>query len=394
MQRVLIVAGLVVFATSLFMRSVDPVLPQIAAGLAVDPATAALLSTAFALPYALLQPVLGPVADVLGKTRVMTACLLILVAAALVSGVTESFAVLLAMRVISGIASGGVFPAGLALVGDLVPIGQRQVAMSRLLFAAMTGNLLGSSAGGIIGDAVGWRGVFLAVGAIGAVTLVAALVGFRRTPAVHSPRVALKSVPDSYRTIFTNPRAKVCFSAVFLEGVFIFGVFPFIALLLLAGGEPRASIAGIVIAGFAVGGILYTFALGALLELFGQRRLMLAGGTIAAGALVVIGLGGWWPFQLAAFVALGLGFYLLHGPIQIFVTELAPQARGAATALHSTFFFAGHGVGPVYYGLAFAALGTGVSLVLGAAAVLAVAVACVRLLHDRPPDERTGLVQR
>jgi predicted MFS family arabinose efflux permease len=149
-----------------------------------------------------------------------------------------------------------------------------------------------------------------------------------------------------------------------------------------------------VIAGFAVGGILYTFALGALLDLFGQRRLMLAGGMIAAGALVIIGLGGWWPFQLAAFVALGLGFYLLHGPIQIFVTELAPQARGAATALHSTFFFAGHGVGPVYYGLAFAALGTGASLVMGAAAILAVAVACVRLLHDRPPDEKTGLVQR
>ena len=43
----------VIFATTLFMRSVDPVIPQIANGLNVTPATAALLSTGFTLPYAL-----------------------------------------------------------------------------------------------------------------------------------------------------------------------------------------------------------------------------------------------------------------------------------------------------------------------------------------------------
>ncbi len=40
-------------------RSVDPVIPQIAEGLNVAPTTAALLSTGFTLPYALIQPVLG-----------------------------------------------------------------------------------------------------------------------------------------------------------------------------------------------------------------------------------------------------------------------------------------------------------------------------------------------
>src|SRR2546421_9515656 len=50
---------------------------------------------------------------------------------------------------------------------------------------------------------------------------------------------------------------KVCFGAVFVEGIVIFGLFPFIALLLLAAGEPRASIAGAVIAGFSLGGVIY-----------------------------------------------------------------------------------------------------------------------------------------
>ncbi|MFZ2092206.1 MAG: MFS transporter, partial [Pseudolabrys sp.] len=67
----------VIFATSLFMRSVDPVIPQIATGLAVATATAAMLSTAFTLPYALVQPVLGALADMFSKTRLIAHCMLI-----------------------------------------------------------------------------------------------------------------------------------------------------------------------------------------------------------------------------------------------------------------------------------------------------------------------------
>ena len=47
------------FTSSLFMRAIDPLVPQVAIDLSTDPATVALLTTAFALPYALLQPVLG-----------------------------------------------------------------------------------------------------------------------------------------------------------------------------------------------------------------------------------------------------------------------------------------------------------------------------------------------
>ena len=72
MTRTLNLIALVVFASSLFMRSTDPVIPQIANGLSVEPATAALLSTAFTLPYALIQPVLGALADMFSKTRLIS----------------------------------------------------------------------------------------------------------------------------------------------------------------------------------------------------------------------------------------------------------------------------------------------------------------------------------
>jgi predicted MFS family arabinose efflux permease len=383
MNRVLYVVGLVTFATSLFTRAVDPVIPQIAAGLWVDAATAALLTTAFALPYAILQPVLGPVADVFGKARVMTLCLLFLTIAAFASAAATSFPVLLGLRMVSGIVSGGIFPAAMAFAADLAPLGQRQVALSRVLFAGMSGNLLGAAIGGVVADLIGWRGVFLTIGSVGVLAFIAAIIGFRGAAASQTPRVPLKSVPANYRAILSNPRAKVCFGAVFLEGVFIMGLFPYVAQLLLASGEPRASIAGLVISGFWIGGVLYTASVGNALELIGERAVMFGGACCAAVALVANAFGGWWPYELAAFVVMGLGFYSLHGSIQVYMTELAPEARGSATSLHSSSFFLGQAIGPVVYGFGIEHVGATATLLIAAVMILLVGLMTVRLLHDR-----------
>ncbi|MFX7945918.1 hypothetical protein ABTK43_19625, partial [Acinetobacter baumannii] len=47
----------------------------------------------------------------------------------------------------------------LGLTADLVAPAKRQVAIGRTMAGSMTGNLLGASASGIIGDFIGWRGV-------------------------------------------------------------------------------------------------------------------------------------------------------------------------------------------------------------------------------------------
>jgi predicted MFS family arabinose efflux permease len=131
-RRVLAGVSTVAFATSLFSRAIDPIIPPIAMDLGVVPETVALLSTAFALPFALVQPILGPLADMFGKTRIMTVCLIILIATAVIGALAPSFQVLLVSRVLAGIAAGGVFPVSLAIVGDLVPVAERQIALGRI----------------------------------------------------------------------------------------------------------------------------------------------------------------------------------------------------------------------------------------------------------------------
>src|SRR6516165_1634562 len=213
MGRVLNLMAFVIFATTLFMRSVDPVIPQIAQDLKVTTTTAAMLSTGFTLPYALVQPVLGALADMFSKTRLIALCMLIVGVATLACGLATNFETLMALRVVAGATAGGVFPIALAVAGDRVPVQQRQVAIGRLLFAAMSGNLLGASGAGVVGDIFGWRAVFFFTGAIDLVALAVAIPGFRNM-GEKPGRFDLSTLIPNYRAIFSNPMAKYCICVV------------------------------------------------------------------------------------------------------------------------------------------------------------------------------------
>jgi DHA1 family inner membrane transport protein len=373
----------VVFAQTLFTRAIDPVIPMIADDLAIEVNTAALLSSAFTFPYALVQPALGVTGDFFGKTRLMNLCLLVVALSALVCAVAMSFSLLLAMRVAAGLVAGGIFPVAMALIGDLVPVNQRQVAISRLLAVALTGNLVGSSIAGVIGDMLGWRGVFAILGSFGLIVTIVAFFAFRGVatpPAAPFNRAAMMA---NFRSIFADPRAKVCFTSVFFEAVFIHGLFPYVALLLLAIGETRASIAGLLIATFAMGGVFYSLSVPVLISRVREQHLMVAGGALAATSLVLIALHFPWMWQIAIYGLFGFGFYLLHSCIQVHVTELSQTARGAAASLHSSFFYLGQAVGPVVYGYGFSHGGPEPSIFVGAAVVMTVGLVCSRLLGHR-----------
>jgi DHA1 family inner membrane transport protein len=383
---VLKIVGLVVFASTLFTRAVDPVIPQIAADLGVDTKTAALLSTAYTFPYALVQPVLGAVADTFGKTRLMNMSLLIVAIAALISSITSDFHLLVGMRVVAGLVAGGVFPVAMALIGDLVPVHQRQIAIGRLLAIALTGNLRGASISGVIADLFGWRGIFVVLGAFGLIVAITAFFAFRNVAVPKPAPFRFAAIPENFRSVFADPRAKVCFGAVFIEAIFIHGLFPYVAILSVASGETRASMAGIVIAAFGLGGVVYSLSVPVLVATIREQSLMIIGGTMAAIALAVIAVNFPWYVQAGLFSLFGFGFYLLHGSIQVHVTELSQTARGTAASLHSCFFYLGQATGPVVYGFGFAHFGEDPSLLFGAVMVLMVGLACAALLRHRMPS--------
>jgi predicted MFS family arabinose efflux permease len=380
------IIAIATFAASLSARALDPVLPHVADEFSVSIATAASFSAVFAFTFAIVQPVLGAAADMFGKARLMIVCLVLLGVANILGAISTSFPLLFATRILAGIGSGGVFPVALSLTSDLVAPEKRQVAIGRTLAGSMTGNLLGASFSGVIGDFLGWRGVLAVLGLLVVVASVAVAAGFRGAALARTPRTNLSALGHGYRTIFSNPNA-LCYAAVFIEGCCVLGLFPYLASFLFELGETSLSIAGIVIAGFAVGGLFYTMTVSRFLPRLGVNGMMITGASLVGLQLAAIAFGPGWKIQAICLLVMGWGFYMIHGCLQVFASELSAEARATALSLHSFFFFMGQTVGPIAYGFGIQHAGKVPTLLTFAVIITALGFACARLLRQtRPVD--------
>ncbi|MBV9078912.1 MAG: MFS transporter [Methylobacteriaceae bacterium] len=382
--RIVAVLSFCGFASTFAMRFVDPMVGVIARDTGRDPHDVALLASAFALPYALVQPVLGPVGDALGKVRVIKVCLVCLAVALLLGALSRDLEVLLALRVLSGMAAGGVIPLVLATIGDRVPIAERQVAISRFLLFWISGQLIGGSLSGVLTAAIGWRGVFLLAALLGAVAAAAAVAGLS-TRGVAAGRFSPSVAFRRYAGIVAMPRARALFAFVFVEGALVFGIQPYLAPLLEDRGAGGSAEAGLIIASFAAGGILYTLAVRGLLRLLGIRRMLIAAGLLGAGAFSIVSGEPAWPVQAGAFLALGAAFYMLHNSFQTQVTELTAEARGSAVSLHAFSYFVGQALGPPLIGFGILMAGAPITLVLCAAGLLTLGLVAASVIGRNQP---------
>jgi predicted MFS family arabinose efflux permease len=374
------------FAASLSTRALDPVLPHVADDFGISIAAAASFSAVFAFTFAIIQPVLGAAADLFGKARLMIVCLVLLGVASILGALSTSFPLLFASRILAGIGSGGVFPVALGLTSDLVAPAKRQVAIGRTLAGSMTGNLLGASFSGVIGDFLGWRGVLGVLGVLVIIASVAVAAGFRGAALAHPPKANLSALRHGYRTIFSNPNA-LCFAAVFVEGCCVLGLFPYIASFLFELGETSLSIAGGVIAGFALGGLFYTLTVSRFLPRLGVKGMMILGGSMVGLQLAVIAFGPSWKVQAISLLFMGWGFYTIHGCLQVFASELSVEARATAMSLHSFFFYMGQTVGPIAYGFGILNVGKTPTLLTSAVIMVALGFACAQLLRQKKPED-------
>jgi predicted MFS family arabinose efflux permease len=361
------------FSAALPVRLLDPLVPALAREFAVEPDRIALLATAFALPYAIGQPVLGPLGDALGKARVIKWCLGLMACALAMTALAPSFELLVAARIATGLAGAGIIPLVFAIVGDRFTVAERQVVLSRVLGAILTGGLLGAAISGIIGASLGWRVVALIVASVALACWLATLKGLKPRPDRRATAFTLSGLTTGYARVFENPLSYVCYAAVMAEGVVIFGTLPYLALILEERGGGSIREAGFVIASFGLGGIVFTALVSHLLRLArGQLNMIRLGGLVTGLALAGLAYAESWQAAAAAYVVVGIGFYMIHNSLQVRATELAPEARGAAVSLHAFWFFLGQATGPVAFGLARDGLGTTPAVALTGALILAI----------------------
>lgn len=333
------------------LRMVEPMLPRLADDFGISVAAAASVITAFGIGYAAGQLMHGPLGDRFGKLRVVT---LALAGAALGSfgcALAQGAASLAALRFLAALFASASTSLGVAFIGDHVPVAERQPVIARFIGGTIIGQALGPMVGGWFTDLLGWRGTFVVMGAVFAI--VAALLLYRtRLQWSQFVRHADSGNPfTAYVRVFALPRVRRVCGAAFFDGFFFFGAYSFLGAYLRIRFGLSLSAIGTLLAGFGVGGLLYTVCVKRLLALLGQRIMVASGAAACCAAYAVVAFSPWWQVAIPGTVALGFTFFMLHNTVQMRATEMAPQARGAAVSAFAATWSLGQAAGVAAMGI-------------------------------------------
>src|SRR5262249_27085252 len=197
------------------------------------------------------------------------------------------------LRFLTGVVAAAVIPMSLGYIGDKVPYQDRQIALGRFMSALMIGQIVGSTVGGLFGQYLGWRYVFVVLGvcALGVSGLLAR-EGRQYPEPVNPERPlgrAILTVPaggllifgglvgvfpgavsatldgvgallliyalaTQYGGLLTRPGAPRRAGTVMLEGLFVFGGLAYLASSLTDRFGINYLYAGLLVAGFGCGG--------------------------------------------------------------------------------------------------------------------------------------------
>ncbi|WP_256842076.1 MFS transporter [Ornithinimicrobium cryptoxanthini] len=114
----------------------------------------------FLLGYIAVLPLIGRLADLVSRRKILLACLMVFVVGSLITGVAVELPVMIGGRFLQGLGGGGLVPATLAIVADLWPPGRRGMPLGVVGAVQELGSVLGPLLGAGILLVSDWRGIF------------------------------------------------------------------------------------------------------------------------------------------------------------------------------------------------------------------------------------------
>ncbi len=193
--RVVFLLGVAVFINYVDRGNLATAGPLLKDELGLSNSQVGILLSAFFWSYAPLQPVAGWLAHRFEVRYVLACGLAVWSTATMLTGLANSFATLLLLRVLLGIGESATYPCNSRLLAQRAPEHERGRANGLIAAGQALGPTFGTLGGGLLMVIFGWRAVFVAFGVVSLVWLLPWFAVTRRGPAGTGTPIAMRPLP-------------------------------------------------------------------------------------------------------------------------------------------------------------------------------------------------------
>jgi predicted MFS family arabinose efflux permease len=374
--RILSAAAFLIFFQSYL---VAPLIPALATEFHASATLLGMLVPAYMLPYGISTLFYGPLSDRVGRKPVILTLLVMMVVTSAGVATAHTAHQMLAWRLLGGIATGGIVPIALALLGDLFPYAERGRAIG-WMFGAMAGGMaFGSTLGAFLNPIIGWRREFLITAVLSGITLAFAIRLRRSFENKLSPHpLKASEVIAGYMNLFSDSRAAKGYIYILLNGMFHSGIFSWLGLYFSERYHLGDEGIGLALLGYGVPGMLLGPVIGRFADRYGRKQIIPLGILLAAvsAALLIPRSPVIWPAIIAAI--LSLGYDMSHPLLAGIITSVNPARRGLSMGMNAFVLFSGFGLGTLIFEFVLRS-GFTISLTIFAAAQLCIGFLAIPL---------------
>lgn len=165
------VISLATFMVVLDSTIVNVALPHIAGTIGVTIRSSTWVLTAFLIANAIIIPISSWLSDVIGRKRYYMMSVAAFTLASFLCAFAPNLPILILLRIIQGIAGGGLAVSEQSMLADSFPPEKRGMAFAAYAVVIVVGPILGPTVGGYITDAISWHWIFLINVPIGILSL-------------------------------------------------------------------------------------------------------------------------------------------------------------------------------------------------------------------------------
>jgi MFS transporter, DHA2 family, multidrug resistance protein len=156
-----VIVSIATFMEVLDVTIVNVALRHIAGSLAASQDESTWIVTSYLVSNAIVLPISGWLANVLGRKRFYMGCVATFTAASLLCAVSSSLSMMLIARVLQGIGGGGLAPTEQSIFADTFPVEKRAQAFALYGLTVVTAPAVGPALGGWLTDSYSWHWCFL-----------------------------------------------------------------------------------------------------------------------------------------------------------------------------------------------------------------------------------------